>query len=227
MPEASFPSELSSSPDKKRLVGCMFDEAGSYAKVSPFKDLSFLVMHFTAGRSFESTAAYFESPNNKVSAHLVVGRDGEMVQMVPFDRPAWHAGASSSWRYPNPKTRQPVLLSGMNFYALGIEFVNYGPLTKSGGKIVTWFGAEVSPSEVTEVDPGSPGAFGFRYWHSYTQFQLEMAEQLATILVRGFGLRDVLGHSDILSTKTDPGPLFPLHQIAASAFGMADSEDHA
>lgn len=33
----------------------------------------------------------------KVSAHLLVRRDGELVQYVPFHRRAWHAGASS-WR---------------------------------------------------------------------------------------------------------------------------------
>jgi len=30
----------------------------------------------------------------KVSAHLLVRRDGECIQYVPFDRRAWHAGAS-------------------------------------------------------------------------------------------------------------------------------------
>lgn len=32
-----------------------------------------------------------------VSAHLLIRRDGEVVQYVPFDRRAWHAGRSS-WR---------------------------------------------------------------------------------------------------------------------------------
>ena len=31
----------------------------------------------------------------RVSAHLLVRRDGELVQYVPFHRRAWHAGASS------------------------------------------------------------------------------------------------------------------------------------
>jgi AmpD protein len=32
-----------------------------------------------------------------VSAHLYIRRNGELIQFVPFDRRAWHAGASS-WR---------------------------------------------------------------------------------------------------------------------------------
>jgi len=31
----------------------------------------------------------------KVSSHLLIRRDGEVVQYVPFHRRAWHAGASS------------------------------------------------------------------------------------------------------------------------------------
>lgn len=31
----------------------------------------------------------------QVSAHLLVGRDGQVVQFVPFNRRAWHAGDSS------------------------------------------------------------------------------------------------------------------------------------
>lgn len=31
----------------------------------------------------------------QVSAHLFIRRDGEVIQFVPFDRRAWHAGASS------------------------------------------------------------------------------------------------------------------------------------
>ena len=31
----------------------------------------------------------------QVSSHLLVRRDGELVQFVPFDRRAWHAGDSS------------------------------------------------------------------------------------------------------------------------------------
>ena len=41
---------------------------------------------------------YFaEIAHLRVSAHLFIRRDGELVQFVPFDRRAWHAGVSS-WR---------------------------------------------------------------------------------------------------------------------------------
>ena len=41
---------------------------------------------------------YFESiADLHVSSHLLIRRDGEVVQYVPFDRRAWHAG-TSAWQ---------------------------------------------------------------------------------------------------------------------------------
>lgn len=38
---------------------------------------------------------YFQSiASLRVSAHLLIGREGEVVQFAPFHRRAWHAGAS-------------------------------------------------------------------------------------------------------------------------------------
>lgn len=45
-----------------------------------------------------SAHPYFEEIHGlSVSAHLLIRRDGGIVQFVPFQRRAWHAGASS-WR---------------------------------------------------------------------------------------------------------------------------------
>ncbi len=57
----------------------------------------------------------------RVSAHVLIRRTGAMVQYVPFDKRAWHAGASE-WRG----------LSGCNDFSIGIELegaddVSYEP----------------------------------------------------------------------------------------------------
>jgi len=46
----------------------------------------------------------------RVSAHLLIRGDGELVQYVPLDRRAWHAGASSFRGRPN-----------CNDFSVGIE----------------------------------------------------------------------------------------------------------
>ena len=56
----------------------------------------YVVMHYTAGSSAESSIAWLTNPAARASAHVVVARDGCATQLVPFNRCAWHAG-SSQW----------------------------------------------------------------------------------------------------------------------------------
>ncbi len=57
------------------------------------------------------THAYFASiAEQKVSAHVLIRRDGRIVQFVPFDRRAWHAGIST---YKGQKS--------CNDFSIGIE----------------------------------------------------------------------------------------------------------
>jgi len=52
--------------------------------------------NFFSNRLDAGTHPYFaEIAGLRVSSHLLVRRDGELVQYVPFSRRAWHAGRSS------------------------------------------------------------------------------------------------------------------------------------
>jgi N-acetylmuramoyl-L-alanine amidase len=187
----------------------------------PFKKLRFLVMHYTAGPSLDGTIETFSHTERAVSAHLVIGRDGNIVQMVPFDKVAWHAGVSS-WSPPEPTLLNRGLTS-LNFYAIGIEMVNAGPLTRAqDGIFHAWWGGAIPPSEVIEVDPAARGSFGKRFWHRYPAEQLAAAQDVARALVSTYKLEDVLGHSDIApGRKIDPGAAFPMASFKATLFGRA------
>lgn len=49
---------------------------------------------FCGKLDFSSHPAYAEIAHLRVSAHLVIKRTGEIIQFVPFNKRAWHAGES-------------------------------------------------------------------------------------------------------------------------------------
>jgi N-acetylmuramoyl-L-alanine amidase len=172
----------------------------------------YLVIHYTAGRSLEESVNWLGSKASKASAHVVIGRDGTIVQQVAFDRVAWHAGASS-WEGR----------VGLNRWSIGIELDNAGKLTRHGSRWRSWFGQTYDPDDVLEAThkhESEPAG-----WHVYTPEQLDAALELATSLVERYGLRDIIGHDDISpGRKSDPGPAFPMASFRARIFGRREEE---
>lgn len=126
-------------PPRRRLLTPNRYHAGY--KPHNVKPIEAVVLHFTVGGSAELSARYMANRttdnNGKVlragaSAHFVVGRDGDVWQLLPLSDRAWHAGSSttpSRWRglQPNPRS-------------IGIELANLGPLFQRGDRWVDYYG---------------------------------------------------------------------------------------
>ncbi len=170
----------------------------------------YLIIHYTAGRSAKSSIEWMANPAAKASAHLVIGLDGKITQMVEFNKSAWHAGVSK-WSG----------LSGLNNYSIGIELDNPGRLQKTGNKWRSWFGAEYPDHLVLEaVHKHQEVKAG---WHVYTEQQLRACIAVSQLLVSHYKLQDVLGHEDVSPfRKEDPGPAFPMESFKSSVLGRSD-----
>ncbi len=169
----------------------------------------FVVLHYTAGRTLESSVESLctKKPQGNASAHIVLGRDGRIMQLAPFNTVTWHAGVSQ-WNGIN----------GLNHHAIGIEMDNAGLLHREGERCVSWFGKTYPDNEVVMAEHRHGG--GMRPWHHFTEVQIDRALQLCEVLVAHYGLKDVLGHEDIArGRKVDPGPAFPLGAVRARALG--------
>jgi AmpD protein len=115
----------------------------------------------------------------RVSSHALVRRDGELVQYVPLDRRAWHAG-SSSWcgRERCNDFSIGVELEGTD--ATGYESVQYGVLARLAAAILRAYPA-ITPERIvghSDIAPGrktDPGiAFDWPLFRSRLRYELEV-----------------------------------------------------
>jgi N-acetyl-anhydromuramyl-L-alanine amidase AmpD/V8-like Glu-specific endopeptidase len=70
--------------------------SGNFRAVSGTRTIDRIVIHITdSGANISSPINWFKNPAAKVSAHYVIGQDGEIVQMVAHNDVAWHAGSAN------------------------------------------------------------------------------------------------------------------------------------
>ena len=120
--------------------------------------LEFFVMHYTAGTSAKGSVEWLSNSAARASAHLVIGRDGEVVQLVAFNRKAWHAGRSE-WDGRR----------GVNGFSMGIELNNAGGLEGSEDRWSSCQGVGIDDAEVTVRTHAFDGVI--RGWHKYSREQ--------------------------------------------------------
>lgn len=167
----------------------------------------YLVLHYTAGRSAQSSVNWLTHPASKASAHLVVGREGKITQLAPFNIKTWHAG-KSNWDG----------IKFLNKCSIGIEIDNAGPMKQVGTKFQAWFGKEYPHSQVLQAQHKFDDES--RWWHTYTEAQIAAVLELSRLLTSTYDLKEIVGHEDIAPTrKRDPGPAFPMEHLQAAGMG--------
>lgn len=96
-------------------LACALRPAANSECRAPSEALDMIVLHYTGMESSEAALDWLCAAQSRVSCHYFVFEDGRIVQMVPEDRRAWHAGVSC-WR-----GRRDV-----NSRSVGIEIANPG-----------------------------------------------------------------------------------------------------
>ena len=178
----------------------------------------FIIMHFTTGTRMESTINHFKDATSGVSTHLLIGRNGRVVQFLPFDRIAHHSGFSW-WEQQ----------SNLNQSSIGIELDNAGLLIRKDGK---WQRNKmiIPDDEVKQAvhwkqfSPNNPARFPG--WQKFTKVQLDVALKIVRALKERYpSIKEILGHDDVnLRNRYDPGPLFPMHRFRKSLFAREEPD---
>ena len=185
-----------------------------------------LVMHYTAGTGdAEKVGNLFALPSRQASAHFAIGRDGGVVQCVPLDDAAWHAGDHGNSRFPLESElvdgvaplatveRRPKLV---NRRSVGIELCNLGYGVGIGAK-------RVPDDRIVEgVRHRNPRSHSTT-WERFPTAQTESLTKLvAEIVAEVPTLKFVCGHEDVThydvanGSKLDPGPAFPWECLTSS-----------
>lgn len=153
----------------------------------------FLVIHFTSGASGQSSVDFWRTPQAKgACAHLVIDRDGSVIQCRPFNRTCGHAG-QSAWRG----------YTGLNSCSIGIELANAGD---NDAIFKKWAQSTIKAKHKN----GGP----LQEWEAYPEAQFQVCLEVAKALVARYKLDDVIGHDDIApDRKNDPGPAFPMQRL--------------
>jgi N-acetylmuramoyl-L-alanine amidase len=176
-----------------------------------------IVLHDTAGRLEKgSSVAWFASEDCTTSAHVVVERDGTITQCVPFNRVAYHAGASE-WQGRK----------SCNGFSIGIEIVNPGKLDTEGR---AWFHKTSrdprkwqKPFPVPDLKRVKTNEHGDGRWMDYTPAQIAAVTELCKALRAAYPkIADITTHWFIApGRKVDTNPLFPVDRLRAAVFAPA------
>lgn len=191
-----------------RLVDVEYVQDNMGWKLSP----EWLVIHYTVTYNGPQAVRDLGDESQKASVHIVVDKDGSLVQMVPFNRIAWHAGPSEWEGRPTCST-----------FMLGIEVVNIGPLVRQGDVYLDVYKRPYD-GPVVEATHKNP-ACRYRYWAAYPDDQMQTLLEVGRLLVREYNLKDIVGHDDIApGRKIDPGPAFPMKDFRNAVMGPTEWE---
>jgi len=143
-----------------------------------------MTVHYTAGPSAGSAIQALKKRG--LNYHLIIERDGTVIQSAWLTHSVFHAGAAS-WAGISP-----------NRWHIAVALVSWGKVTAKG---VTWNGTAVPMNEIV--------AQGKHFWHKATPEQEARLIEIGSWLVqRGLSSADFCGHHECcipIGRKLDPG----------------------
>jgi len=206
---------------KHRFVDAPFRQAsGCGGKLAP----TLVIAHDTAGAiSKGNVVNYFAGAGCRVSAHIVLERDGTFTQMVDFATRAWHADPSS-WDGK----------AGCNWRAVGIEIVNPGMMERRGQEVLLIYRDRdpntgqhreriVGRYPIKDCVSVDTPEHGKGWCLPYTPEQIATMKQICRALADTYPISDIVTHWMVApKRKVDTTPLFPLEEVRAFAFNKGE-----
>jgi N-acetyl-anhydromuramyl-L-alanine amidase AmpD len=192
------------------------------------RPLDLLVLHYTAspysaahgGSNKKRIRRWMQGKSRKSSTHFTVLRNGEVLQSANLDERTWHSGGSS---FTSP---QGETLKGINFRSIGLDFDNVGMLYKVGDGFVDSYGKhrlKTKPGSKPNYYQGPEPykAEDGSYWEPYSIESVQAMGELLASISKEYPIFSeeswrLVGHENIRSTKSDPGPACPMPYLTGT-----------
>ena len=193
------------------------------------KPVSLVVLHYTAAPYYHKHPSgsnsgrirnWLAGVGRQSSTHFVVLRDGAIMQAAGMDERTWHSGGSK-FKPPQGKS-----IEGINFKSIGVDFDNVGMLYKVDGGFVNSYERHAMRKHKRKAKRFYRGpepyahetSAGVSYWEPYSPESIDSMKLILWKILEahpklvGDPWR-IVGHSDIKSTKSDPGPACPTEDL--------------
>jgi N-acetyl-anhydromuramyl-L-alanine amidase AmpD len=163
-----------------------------------------VVLHFTMGNIFSDAVALTKQ---RVSVPFLIARDGSIYNLFSSRAWSWHLGLGAVGKAPDGRNN--------TYYSqrsVGIELSNYGPLTRVGNNLETYYsrrgGGPVqiycSIDDKEHYHELPEGYRGFKYFASYTSAQYESLIILLRYLTATYDIpREFLDPASRYATSDD------------------------
>lgn len=150
------------------LAQCPLDEGQYIRQEWPKKQI--YLHHTVSGPNGENVIRYWNSDRARIGTAVCISADGTIVQAFSSKYWAYHLGLRES-----AFDSKGLPYVSLDKVSIGIEICAYGPLTYEKGRYKTVYGQYLKEEEVCVLDKEFRGS---RYWHKYTDEQIESCRKL-------------------------------------------------
>ena len=177
-------TDLSENFKDKKIVNYFLPKTQYVINEGKIFPKEYIFLHHTAGwdNPFNTIDFWAGDKLGRVATHFVIGGiniktnsnkyDGTIVQCIPDNYWAYHLGGTPINGY-------------MHRHSIGIEICNFGALTYKQGKFYTYVNTIVPENQVIEL---SNSFRGYKYWHKYTDNQIDSVNYLINKLSKQYNI---------------------------------------
>lgn len=163
-----------------------------------------IVLHHTAGNSSGpgTIKMWANDDRGRIATCIVIS--GKGLSKNTYDGEICQAFSSKYWGYHLGLKRDVFKSKGVPYkaldkHAIAIEICNWGPLDRVNGKFYNYVDREVPADQVTELETPYKG---HRYYHRYTDAQIESTRQLLVYWNKIYGIDLTYQEEDMWTIST-------------------------